>query len=353
MKKFAGMSYDITDYVAEGKVDYLVALTKGDSDELTKTAHIPSRDEIENIPNDQFAVILYHPQLGMMRKFAMTDKYVTKLNMKLFMDNQNRYPDEIAKTAAFHFVKAAKNFNVPVSPELKKLAEGKHETNIVPLDEIDEMAWEKKSQSMVKKASEEHFALPDKKKYPINTEEQVKTAVMYFSEHAHKFKPMDAITYAMHTKLAADKFSIDYSDTELAKYASLTGDSFNPDMRAHLMLRKGFVPEEDRGVYDELMQKRAKFGTIKTAEYLEKVDRKLGIDHLWGTPIEDPYISVLGMRKFASCSYKGKTIKHSMLKKAAQGIVDKDTLTDLTGPDGIVVFESLPDPIKQKIINNI
>lgn len=82
-KKFAGMAYDVTDFVSEGKIDYLVNLTKGDSDELTKTAHVPSREEAEQLPGEDFALVLYHPHIGFLKKYATGDKYITKLNMKL------------------------------------------------------------------------------------------------------------------------------------------------------------------------------------------------------------------------------------------------------------------------------
>jgi len=59
-------------------------------------------------------------------------------------------------------------------------------------------------------------------------------------------------------------------------------------------------------------------GVIKTAEYLAAVDRKFDVHRQWGRGVYDPYLSVLGTIKTASCSYKGKSIKKDDLTKAAE-----------------------------------
>ena len=351
-QKFAGMAYDVTDFVSEGKIDYLVTITKNDPDELTKTAHVPSREEAEQLPGENFALVLFHPHVGFLKKYATGDKYITKLNMKLFADNYDKYPDEISKTAAFYLTKAAKHFSIEVPEQIEKLGSGKHISNVVDLSMLDEKAWHTKQESMIKIADAD-YALPDKHKYPIDSKEHVKLAVDYFEENATKFSPLDAIVYAGRVKTAADKTAVSYTDTMIEKYASLTSSKFNDDYKYHINMRKKLVKEDEANVYDELLEKSAKLGVIKTAEYLEKIDTTLGVNDQWGHKLADPYISVIGMKKEASCSYKGKKVKASMLKKAAENVVDADTLKDLEGPDGIAVFESLPTPIKDKITKNL
>jgi len=58
------MAYDLSDFVAEGKIDYLAALAKNDPDELEKNAHVASADEKEVLPSDEFALVLYHRKSG-------------------------------------------------------------------------------------------------------------------------------------------------------------------------------------------------------------------------------------------------------------------------------------------------
>jgi hypothetical protein len=356
MKKFAGASMDVSDLLSDEKIDYLVGLSEGDPDDLIKNAHIPSKDEVATMPTDDFALVLYHPDKGFLKKFACHDKYVTKLNIKILQDTHQNYPDEIVKTASYYLGKAAKYFHLVFPEDLKKLAEGKHLTNIVDLADINDTAFHKKQASFVKIAEPKIFALPDEKKYPIDTPELVKKAIVYFEKTATKFQPIDAILFAANVKTAATQFNIDTEDTLLEKYSNLTSSRFSADWKENIRMRRPYVKEDERGVYDELIEKAAEFGVVKTAETLEIVDRKLGVNRQWGQSISDPFVSILGMKKEAMgacCTHKGKKIKASLLKKAAENIVDSATLRDFDGPEAIDVFESLPMPIKDKIAKNI
>lgn len=344
---------DVTDLVSEGNINYLATLAKDDPDELEKNAHIPSKDEVEMLPGEEFALVMYHPQTGFLKKYATHDKFITKLNMKIFADKCAEYPDEIAKTAAFYLAKAAKDFRLQVPKEIEKLATGKHISNIVDLTMIDTTAWANKRQALTKTAEEIEYALPERKKYPIHTPEMVKKAAEYFNAHVRRFDPLEALQFAGAVKKAAAKHSVPLSGTILNKYATLTAKSFSTDLRGNIKMRKGFVTEDQASVYDELLEKSASLGVIKTAEYLSKVDRKFGVHRLWNSSVDDPFISVLGHVKEANCAtHKGKKITKGKMLKAAESIVDADTLKELSGPDGLEVFDSLPTPIKNKIADN-
>jgi len=101
-----------------------------------------------------------------LKKYATGDKYVTKLNLKIFEDKHHSYPDEIEKTAAHYLVRAAKHFRLDVSPEISKLAAGKHVSNVVDLTLIDRTAWANK-QEMDKVAEEVEYALQIKRSTPF------------------------------------------------------------------------------------------------------------------------------------------------------------------------------------------
>ena len=356
MKKFAGASMDVSDLLSDEKIDYLVGLSEGDPDDLIKNAHIPSKDEVATMPTDDFALVLYHPHTGFLKKFACHDRYVTKLNIKILQDTQQNYPDEIVKTASFYLGKAAKHFRLDMPDELKKLAEGKHITNIVDLTDVNATEFHKKQATLIKTAEPKVFALPDEKRYPIDTPELIAKAITYFEKNATRFQPLEALVFAANVKKAALQEKVPTEDTVLEKYAHLTSAKFASDWKENIRIRKPYVKEDEREVYDELIEKAAEFGVIKTAEVLEAVDRKLGVNSQWGHSVTDPYLSVLGMKKEAmgaSCMHKGKKVKAAMLKKAAEKIVDAATLRDFDGPDALDVFESLPTPIKDKIANNI
>lgn len=356
MKKFAGASMDVSDLLSDEKIDYLVGLSEGDPDDLIKNAHIPSKDEVATMPTDDFALVLYHPDKGFLKKFACHDKYVTKLNIKILRDTQSQYPDEIVKTAAYYLGKAAKHFGLVYPEDLKKLAEGKHITNIVDLTDVNSVEFHKKQAALVKTAEPKTFALPNEKRYPIDTPELIKKAIEYFEKNATRFQPLEALVFAANVKKAALQEKVLTEDTVLEKYASLTSSRFSPNWKENIRMRRPYVKEDEREVYDELVEKAAEFGVVKTAEVLEAVDRKLGVNRQWGHTIVDPYVSILGMKKEAmgaSCMHKGKKVRAAMLKSAAEKIVDSATLRDFDGPDAIAVFESLPTPIRDKIAANI
>ena len=119
MKQLVSRLYDISDLVTAGKISYVVEITKG-KDELVKCAHVPSFDELSDIPDEQFALILYHPHLGSFKKYAMTDKYLTEINLKVFEDKMDSLPDELVKVASYHLSKAAKFYRISVPEKIKK-----------------------------------------------------------------------------------------------------------------------------------------------------------------------------------------------------------------------------------------
>ena len=347
MKKLANQLYDVTDMVTSGKVDFLIEVTKG-KDELVKNAHIPSLEEVEDMPDSQFALVLYHPHLGKMKKLAMSDKYLTELNMNIFEDKVDSLPEQVVKVAAYHLCKAAKHYKLAVPEKLQKYAEEKAATNWINIADIKVTPA-----PQVKTASHEKVAYALGNKYPINTAELVKKAMVYFAEHGSRLSPMNAIEYATNVKVAADKLHVSYKGTVIEKYASLTADAFNKHYKEAIRARKGYVQEEDRQAYDELVTKSAELGVIKTAEILEKLDRESGAHRKWNTDILDPFLSVLGTVEERFVKQAGYQIKAADFKKLSSGIVDDATLAELQGPDGLDVFESLPTPVKNKLAKEL
>ena len=345
MKKLATQIYDITDLVSSDKIDYIVNITK-DNDELVKNAHIPSLEEVEEMPDSQFALVLFHPHIGKMKKYAMSDRYLTELNMKIFEDKADLLPEQIVKVAAYHLCKAAKYYKLSVPERFKKYAEEKLPTNWVNISDIKESV-------QVKTASMEKVAYALGNKYPLNSEELVKKAMQYFGDHSKRFNPENAITYAVNVKLAADMFGIKVEGTPIEKYASLTASGFNKHYKAAIRSRKGYVQEDDREAYDQLVEKSAELGVVKTAEILEKLDRESGAYRKWNTAVLDPFLSVLGVREERFVKQAGFTVKAADFKKLSSDSIDAATLADLQGPDGLDVFESLPTPIKNRLAKEL
>lgn len=350
MKKLATLQYDVTDLVTAGKIEYLIEVTKG-KDELVKNAHIPSLEEAEELPDEQFALILYHPHIGKMKKLAMTDKYLTELNMRIFEDKLDSLPESVVKVAAYHLAKAARFYKLTIPASIKKYAEHKPTSNWVNIAEV--------VPTQVKTANEDvKFALGNR--YPIHTPQLVKKAMTYFSENWKRFSPLNAFEYAINVKTAADRFGVDYKDTRIEKYAHIQPNVLNKTFRAAVAARKGYAKEEDRAAFDDLIKEAENLGTIKTAEVLEALDRATGLNHEWNKSIEDPIFTVFEAAaphfiKLAApgSPYNGIEINLESLRKLPDGAVDSETLKDLKGPEGLDVFESLPTPVKVKIAKSL
>ena len=350
---------DVCDFVDSEKIDVLAKLT-ADREDLVKTAEIPSRDEIDEKPFGDFAVVLNVGNGTYLRKYACYSKQLAELNALLLDETKATIPDEIVKTAAKMLKKACKRFRVEFPEELNKFAEAcDNVTNVVLTDRINEYQWVKKqgAANMEKVASTESiYALPALGKYPLNSPELVKVAAAYFDKYFRKLSPENSHEFVQNTKLAAQKFNVDLSDCgEFTKRASLHDTEYNETYRASINYRKRLVDEEHVGVYDQLLSKHASLTPTNAAELLTKLDVSAGIDHLWNNRIDDPFVTTFGMAKVAeSISVNGYDINEGHLQALeSSGSVDEDTLKELQGDDGMNVFKSLPTPIKGKLAKEI
>ena len=346
MKKLAMLKYDITDLITSGEIDYIVNITKG-KDELVKNARVPSLDEIEAMPDSQFALVLYHPHLdSTLKKYAMTDKALTELNMKVFEDKIDSLPEEIVKVAASNFAKAAKYYKIALPENIKKFASSGIKTNWVNLSEIKKIPL-----PVTKLAETAAFALG--KKYPIHTPELVKKAMTYFAEHGKRLSPVNAFEYAVNVKIAADKMKISYAGTPIEKYANIDAGSLSKNFKAAIHARKGYASEEDRPAYDELVKRAAELGPVKVAKVLEELDRKTGVNSQWNQTVLDPIFTVFGEKDQRFVKHANHNISKADLNKLGSGIVDDATLAELKGEEGLEVFASLPTPIRNRIVKAI
>lgn len=344
MKQLAGMSYDVTDIISEGNIDYLAKITVGD-DELVKNAHVPSAEEAEQLPEEDFALVLYHPHIGLMKKLAIHDPSITKLNITIFKDRVDSFPDEIVKTAAFFLKKAAKHYRIDFPAELEAYATEKQESNVVSLDDINKISWLKKQANLTKVAGETEYALPSKKKYPIGTPALVKKAMLYFTEQGKKMAPKDKLEMAAHIKTAAIKHNVTLAGAEMLKYASLSS-SRNPELEEHIAIRVSYSAPQFAKQYNEI---DLKAGLSKIAEALEELDKDSGLFKMWNRSIEDPYLSVFGVKNEAFVKVASKTVTRAKLAALQTDVIDSELLADLKGPEGVEIFESLPMPLKNKI----
>lgn len=114
-----------------------------------------------------------------------------------------------------------------------------------------------------KVAAVEKWALPDKKMYPIETDEEVKRAIAYFDEYSGRFEAEDRRTFA----------------GELVKAAASRPELFSPDNLWRLEAEAGLgMPAENWRIEVEVRTKKARDADLpELAEAIEK--SAMGVDY--------------------------------------------------------------------------
>lgn len=363
MKELITFSYDITDEVTSGdikKIAELVQMSK--LDEQTRKADIPSQWDMNNLSEDECALVLYHPNNGQLKKYANYNRELTELNTLCFLNKASHLPDEICKTAAHFLLRARRAFNLESSPILEKLAAENLTSNLVDLTKIDQLAYQIKlatknaevTKTELTKLAKEEFALPNKRKYPISNAKLIKTAMTYFNNHHKKFGMMDKLAFAVNTVKAAKAHKLELTGM-ISKYAELDPSLFNDDFKYFVKSRIDLTTNEHlQGMYSELVTKSAEIGSLKTAKVLEELDKRANLEKHWNQLVPDPLFSVLKPSVEESIEIEG----HSLTKSALLNLCTNDlshllsnkAIIELQGENGLQKFASLPAPTKKELI---
>ncbi len=88
---------------------------------FVKTAARLTFDQIENTPDDNFALILFDGS-NKLKKYATIDKGNTTLSVLYLLKQAHLLPPEAVKTAARNLIGALEIYNLPIPPELEKAA---------------------------------------------------------------------------------------------------------------------------------------------------------------------------------------------------------------------------------------
>lgn len=353
--KFTTFTYDIVDELGLGQVEKIAEL---DLDANPKEVRIPTVVEMDDLRESQVALQLWHPQTGFLKKYACYDAPLTQLNSQLLLEKEGHLPDEIVKTAAFFLRRAAKTYGLEIANDLDNLVgPTKLANNIVDLTRIDELAYTKKVAKDKSKACGSKYALPKKKRYPLNSKEEVEKAAEYFDKYANSFDSMERLTFAMNTCKEAELQEVPLHG-KIAKYAGINISDFNENYPSHINIRKKYLlNEEDFGIYEELLEKSASLGVQTSARALEAIDLHYGLDKLWGTKLADPILSTCSMQKEAEVEIDGTYVSrsqlNSLLRKDISGWVDDYTKKELAGEDGLDVFKSLPEPTREGLLSEL
>jgi|APSaa5957512622_1039677.scaffolds.fasta_scaffold00250_11 hypothetical protein len=362
MKSILSMSLDIVDGVVEGNFEKISQITEPLSDDA-KTAYIPSLEEQGLMADSSCALRLFHPHSGVLNKYAHNTKEITEINVAYLLDSMDSLPEEVVKTAAANLICACNHYKLTVPKSLEKYASSKYIDNLIDIRDIDEVSYLDKIASN----ADQFYALEQEKTYPLNTQADVEKAAEYFDVYEDKFPLAKKYEFALNTKKAVDRLSMELDDSSAIKCASLVSDVFNEDFYNHVQVRKGYLKdhEDDQELvdaYDSLIKSADEHGPTKTASLLYDIDKKANLLSNYGHGIEDAVISTLAEKSPDLSTIDGQTISKTALFKLAStkdinknltDLVGTETIAELKGDEGLAVLQSLPKPIRQEILERL
>ena len=359
MSNIMSMSLDVVDEVLSGNFEKLAEIVEPLSDNA-KVAYVPSLEEQHSRNEKDFGLVLFHPQNGIMNKFALYTPELVELNLAYLDEKKAELPDEVVKIAATNLVAAANLKNINIPEGLSEFKESKtYIPNIVDVREINNINY---STKIANNQEPTTFALQAEKKYPLDTEDNVKEAVAYFDRYHRDFDDVSQkLEYSVNTKIAATSHDISIEGTEIAKYANLSSEMFNKDFSDHIKIRESYLKPETKDkvleTYNDLTKRAEDIGPVKTAEVLYQIDKEAGLNHIYGSGVEDPVISTLGEPYEENDTIDGILIKKSALDNLGSEdlteLVGNDVISELRGEDGLAVLKSLPKPVRNAIIDKI
>ena len=142
------------------------------------------------------------------------------------------------------------------------------------------------------------------------------------------------------------------------KLANLSTKVLNEDFKYHVRTRKTMTQDEDnKNLYDQLLEKTSEWSPVKIASALDKLDKKTGIQYYYNRNISDPITSTLGVKKEASYEIDDRTLTQTewddVLNDNLSEYIDSNTQDELKSEEGIEIFKSLPQPIRVGILSRI
>jgi len=359
MSNIMSMSLDVVDEVLSGNFEKLAEIVEPLS-ENAKVAYVPSIEEQHSRNEKDFGLVLFHPQSGIMHKFALYTPELVELNLAYLDEKKDTLPDEVVKVAATNLVTAANLKNISIPDGLSEFKDSKtYIPNIVDIREIDNINYTEKVASVQEPTT---FALQAEKKYPLDTAENVNEAIAYFDRYHRDFDDVSQkLEYSVNTKIAANAHEISIEDTEVSKYANLSSEVFNTDFSDHIKIRESYLKPDTKDkvldTYNDLANRAEEIGPVKTAEVLYQIDKEAGLNHIYGSGVEDPVLSTLGVPYEENDTIDGILIKKSSLENLDNEdlteLVGNDVISELKGEDGLAVLKSLPKPVRNAIIDKI
>lgn len=304
--------------------------------------------QLNQLPDRLFAMVGTNDG-DVVRKYAMVDRGHLATSMLYFLENKDRVPEELHPKIAANLVNACAWYDLDPPEELVKTAllgaaltaldganlinsEGQRhkqdmarfrtaqmsgakvadlngssvmplsgksvkEPSGLPVSSNKNAEWlpcgELSALEAVAKVAERantHFAHPHTGKYPITTEEQLKTAAGYFDEYKNDFPPLERRVFAQSVHERAEELGVKVAGA-IYEYA---GESYGPHFEQELLARVGNFDGTPIGEgYKYFYEKRAAYEPAVMAQALAMLDARAGLfDRFVSADFRDAYSAV-------------------------------------------------------------
>lgn len=255
---------------------------------------IKQASALDGLDDSDYALVMMNDGFKY-QKYPINDVGNTILSAMYFVKQAHLLPDELVKIAAESLTEACSKHKIDVPVDIKEMvdelkANGKNvqirERWWVTPNVLDVSKMQVKGHT--EKVAAEYTLLDNQ--YPVDTYDQVKLAVDYFSENWREFEPQDRREYCV--KLAERMQDLALSVPEnIGRYAS---PGYAHDLDMHIDYRKSQADEVYHDAYDTLLEKKASVSPEHFAEVLSDLDELSGLNHRWDSKISDPYYATFG-----------------------------------------------------------
>ena len=173
-----------------------------------------------------------------------------------------------------------------------------------------------------------HYTLNGK--YPLETEDQVKTASEYFSKYLQRFNPMERITAAVNIEKRAATLGVDIEEPWVLNYSRVMKKAaqYSPDFESSIKMRKEACAKTKATVnisgksiaamdfLDKMASQKNEIPGIAMMKGLQEFDKLANLEQFYDNDILDPVMSVFGSLnnpKFDSVKVAGDLTNYDLM----------------------------------------
>lgn len=199
------------------------------------------------------------------------------------------------------------------------------------------------TESLAIKVAEKYdklFALEKngQKLYPLRNEEEIKTAILYFSQNYKGLDPLDRRAYAKKVEKRAEKYTIDTGNL-IKKYAS---DTVSDNVEQNINMRLLNVSDEFKEDYRTLSNEFRRLPSKMAVIALYDLDKAAGMDRCWDKEIDDPISSTFTEVEKRSDEPLIETLYGNVYEEDLKEAISQDKFSDLLDQDTSKILSEHP-----------